>query len=273
MDQQNSLDDSPLLSLVGVGPGDPTLLTVKAVERLEEAHVLLGPKARGSGESTAIRIVSSAVDISTKTVEELHFPMRHVRLKGEKPKEVMKAWKQAAERVLHHLGAGKNVAFPTLGDPALYSTAYYLLAMVRKTAVEMEMRIRTEIIPGITAMSSCSAIIEQPLALGDDLLAVVPAAFDDRRLRDILECNDAVVLMKVHNHMDRITRLIREAGLIEQSVLVERCSTTGEQIFNNLSEIEGKELHYFSTIIIRKSPIDQILKGQSGSAAQKVETG
>ena len=238
------------LSIVGIGPGDPELMTVKAVRTLEKADVIITPKARKNGKSTALQIASGLVDLSVKQVQQLHFPMHKVRL-GEQHKdaEVLAAWKHAAETILTYIDQGLEVAFPTLGDPALYSTGFY----VRHTLKSIRPEATVTIIPGITAMASCSATAGLPIGLGDDLVTIVPAAFDDDRLRQILLTADSIVLMKVHRVMERIFTLLEELDLIDKAVLFERCGQEGERVYTDIRKAPAP--HYFSTILIRKQEL------------------
>ncbi len=239
------------LYLVGIGPGDPELMTCKAVRILQNTEVWVAPKARENGVSSALQIASGQVTLNGKTVLELHFPMKKVHLGQQQDPEVLQGWLEAAETVLTHLDRGDDVAFPTLGDPSLYSTAFYLLA----TLQELRSELRVSIIPGITAMAACSAKICSPLGLGDDVVSIVPAAFDDDRLREILHTFDAVVLMKVFRNMDRIVALLDELGLVSSAVLIERCGMDDQKIYTDIKEALGRDLHYFSTMLIRKKSV------------------
>lgn len=232
--------------IIGTGPGDPELMTVKALRTMEKCATLVAPKAKVNGDSTALGIVKGLLNLDNKKVVEVCFPMHKVQ-NGKSSHEVEAAWQEAARLILHHLKDG-DVAFPTLGDPAVYSTGFYVYATLREMAPEMEIKI----IPGITAMSCCSATGHQPLCLGSEVLAVVPATFDDDRLREILANCDSVVLMKVHNVMPRLVALLTELHLIDKAVCYEQCGMAGEKVHSDLRQLVGRELHYFSTIIIRK---------------------
>ena len=239
------------LYLVGIGPGDPELMTCKAVKVLEQTQVWVAPKAKQNGMSSALQIASAQVEPTGKTVLELRFPMKKVHLGREQDADVVRAWQEAAAAVQSHLEQGQDVAFPTLGDPALYSTAFYLLATLQETEPEL----RVTIIPGITAMAACSARVCSPLGLGDDVVTIVPAAFDDDRLREIIQTFDAVVLMKVFRKMDRITALLEELDLVDNAVLIERCGMDDQRIYPDIREALDRDLHYFSTLLIRKKTI------------------
>ena len=225
------------LYLVGIGPGDPELMTCKAVRILQSTQVWVAPKAKKNGSSSAVQIASGQVELNGKEIVELCFPMKKVRLGQDHDPEVEQGWHQAAETVLYHLEQGRDVAFPTLGDPSLYSTAFYLLAVLQELRPELPVTI----IPGITAMAACS---------------IVPAAFDDERLRGILKTFDAVVLMKVFRKLPRIIGLLDELGLTDQAVLIERCGMEDQRIYTDIREAADKKLHYFTTLLVRKKQIN-----------------
>ncbi|WP_456473363.1 precorrin-2 C(20)-methyltransferase [Desulfolithobacter sp.] len=246
-----SIQPKGQLFLVGVGPGDPELMTLRAVRVLRQAPVWLAPKGRKNGSSSALKIAASQVDTADKTIVELHFPMKKVRLGQTPDPELQEGWKAAAEAVLDHLVSGRDVAFPTLGDPALYSTAFYLLTTLHQRYPDVQ----ATIIPGITAMAACSANVGAPLGLGDDVVSIVPAVFDDERLRDILTRVDAVVLMKVHRRLAPVVALLDELGITDQAVLVERCGMEDQKIYTDVREALGRDLHYFTTMLIRRRAV------------------
>jgi precorrin-2/cobalt-factor-2 C20-methyltransferase len=97
--------------------------------------------------------------------------------------------------------------------------------------------------------------VGSPLSLGDDVLTVVPAAFDDARLRDILLTSDAVVLMKMFRQLPRLISLLDELNLLDKAVLVERCGLDDQRIYPDIRAAVGRDLHYFSTLIVRKKQI------------------
>ncbi|RWX46643.1 precorrin-2 C20-methyltransferase; cobalt-factor II C20-methyltransferase [Candidatus Electrothrix aarhusensis] len=245
------------LYLVGVGPGDPELMTCKAVRVLEQTKVWVVPKARENGASSALQIVLAMVGSVDKEVLEVRFPMKKIRLEQDHDPEVQQGWQDAARIVLARLDQGEDVAFPTLGDPGLYSTSFYLLNTLQEMLLESCRELPVTIIPGITAMAACSAQLHAPLGLGDDVLSVVPAAFDDTRLRDILLTADTVVLMKVFRRLPAVIELLDELGLTDKAVVLERCGMDSQRIYTDIREAAGKDLHYFSTLLIRKKQINK----------------
>lgn len=239
------------LYVVGVGPGDPELMTLKAVRILQRCGVWLAPAAKKDGESTALGIAEGVVDRRGKEIITHHFPMKKIRMGQSPDPEVKKAWDAAAAQIVGHLQEGRDVAFPTLGDPAIYSTGFY----VCETLFDLAPDLPVVIVPGVSAIGASAAAAGQPLCLGDDRLVVIPATFENGRLREVLEQFDSVVLMKVHRVMDRLVPLLAEMNLLDKAVLVERSSQSGQRIRRDLTTAlaPNEEPHYFSTIIVRKS--------------------
>lgn len=234
--------------VIGVGPGDPELLTLKALRLLNSCQTLVVPKGHEDGNSTALAIIEKVVPLAGKEIIEIHFPMKKIRMATAPDPEVDAAWHLAAKEVITRIRAGLDVAFPTLGDPAIYSTGIYTC----QTLLELAPDIKTVIVPGVSAISACSATVGIPLCLGDDMMAVVPATFDNQKLTEILSTFQTVVLMKVHRVMERIVQLLSEQGLLDHAVLVERTSQDRERIIHDLTTVRPDELHYFSTIIVRR---------------------
>lgn len=220
---------------------------MKAFNTLQRCPVIVAPKGSERGNSTALSIVEQVVDLSNKAVHEVYFPMKKVRLGEQVLPEIEIAWNGTAQKVLDLLDSGADVAFPTLGDPAIYSTGYYLY----DTLLALRPEVRVQFISGISAMSSCSASTLTPVCLGDDMLAVLPATFCEEKIRKALAEFDSIVLMKVHRVMDRICRLLSEAGLTGNAIYVEKAGMHDQRIISDLSAIPENP-HYFSTIIVRK---------------------
>lgn len=227
---------------VGVGPGDPELLTLKAVRALKAADVIAIPKSKEESDSIALSIVKGAVDITNKETVELMFPMT-------KDKEVLRrAREDAAAAIADRLEAGKNVACITLGDPMFYSTFSYLIPLVREKLPQAEIKI----IPGISSVMASAAAAIMPLTEADEKLAVIPATYETEKLRDVLNDFDTIVLMKVNKVFDKTLELLNESGLKDRAVFVERCGGESQRIVKNLDSLKGKRLDYLSMVIVKK---------------------
>ncbi len=248
----NKMDKNGKVYAVGVGPGDPELLTLKAVRILGRCSVIAVPKGRRDGESMALGIIGKAVGLAGKEILDIHFPM----VKDLSPK----ALAPAAQTILDEVKKGKDVAFVTLGDPSIYSTFF----RIRQALLFMEPALEVEIVPGITAITAAAARTGRGLALSGEKIAIVPAAYLSHTtgsshmaaafnaadsLKDILGRFECVALMKVHSVFPEIRKVLEETGLIDNAVYVCRAGLDGE-IIKPAREVEEKDLDYFSTIII-----------------------
>lgn len=235
--------------IVGVGPGDPELITLKAMRILKECPVWLTPAAQKDGNSTALSIAEGSINSEGKKILIHHFPMKKIHMGKTPDPEVKDAWEKAAALINEQLEAGNDVALPTLGDPAIYCTGFY----VYETLLQLNPDAAIRIIPGISAIGATAAAANRPLCLGDDRVAVIPAIFENDKLREILLQFESVVFMKVYKAMDRLVPLLEELNLLDKAVLVERTSMEGQRVHHDLKAAMGKDLHYFSTLVVRKS--------------------
>ncbi len=234
------------LSVLGIGPGDPELITLKAVRIIKEAKVLCVPKGREEGSSLALSIVEKAVSLDGKDIIEAHFPMRKTRGEGEDT-ELDAKWNETAETVLGELRTGTDVAFLTLGDPTIYSTFFYL----HEKLIELQPDVIIEIVPGVSSINASAARANTYLGLGNDSIAILPANYLDN-LQSTLATFNTVVLMKVNKVLNKIVQLLTEMGLVEKAVCVSRVGMSDEKIMKDIREIKQEELNYFSMIIVRK---------------------
>jgi len=236
------------LYIVGVGPGDPDLLTIKALKILEKCPVWLAPKAHKDGESTALSIVSAHIATDDKKVVSHRFPMKPVHREKQADETLLKAWQEAAQVVLEQLSAGLDVAFPTLGDPAIYSTGFYLCEALAETGFRDEI----EVIPGVSSIGTTAASAVTPLCLGDERLLVLPATFENGEVASLLKIVDVIVFMKVYRVLEKMIEILERENLIDNATLVERAGCSDERVWTNIREAVPENLHYFSTLIVRR---------------------
>ncbi len=235
--------------LLGVGPGDPGLITLKAAEILGRCPVWFAPRATDSSPSTALEIALAAVASRGKEIINHTFPMKKIH-RGEIPDpEVARAWEKAATLVTKRLAAGLEVAFPTLGDPTLYSTGFYVCEALLAKAPETNI----EIIPGVSSITAAAAAAGVSLCQGNQRFTVIPATYENGALARAIETSDTVVLMKVHRVMARVKTLLTDLGLLDRAVLVERVGQNNERVVRGLSGFDpARGCHYFSTVIISR---------------------
>lgn len=219
---------------LGVGPGDPELITLKAWRIISQAPVIAYPAANGS-DSLARKIASPFIP---EDVTELAIPVP-MRREREPAQE---AYDEAAKLFAQHLDAGKDVAFLCEGDPLFYGSFAYLLDRLAAAYP-------TVIVPGITSITACAAQIGRPLAARNDILKVLPGTLDAERLKQEIAGADAVAIMKVGQHFEKIRDVLNELGLAERATIIEKATRDDERI-TRLSDVPDGERPYFSTILI-----------------------
>lgn len=231
---------------VGVGPGDPELMTLKAHRILSEAHIVAVPKTAWDKDSLALSIARQAVG-PDKEILELLFPMTHNQ------EQLQESWDQAALTLSTYLDQGKTVAFITLGDPSLYSTYLYLHHRAREKGYH------TEIIPGVPSFCAAAGALGLGLAENRESVAVVPSVDEWDHLKEVLAKFDTIVLMKVAKNLPRLKVLLQEQGLLDKSVLVSRCGMAEEAFVYHWGDLadQGTKVSYFSTMIVKKSGVKQ----------------
>lgn len=233
---------SARLFAIGVGPGDPELLTRKAERILRSVPVIFAPTGAADAGSVALAIVEPFFDRSRQEVLTRVFPMK----KDEA--ELLPFWEETAAEVAQRVRAGQDVAFITIGDPLLYSTFLYLYRIFREQYPE----IRIEFVPGITSVGAAAAAAGVPLGISADRLAILPATYEEAQLRQTLLDFDTVVLMKVSRVFDRVYALLCELGLEQSGVFVRRVGTNEQEVVTDLALMVGKKLDYLSLVIVRK---------------------
>ena len=226
---------------IGIGPGDPKLLTLRAKEILDRVDLIFCPKGDEGGTSWA-RSIIEATTAAPKEFVELTFPMTRDR------KVLEDYWKKAAARIAEEMAKRKEGAFITLGDPFIYSTYIYLLETLRRDFPSIEV----ETVPGITAFNAAAARAQVPLVQGEERLAVLPVTKTLKGLKEAFEAFDTVILMKVGSKLGRVMALLKEMDLLKSSVLVSRLGHPEEKIISNLSSLEGdKRAGYLSVVIVK----------------------
>ncbi len=226
---------------IGVGPGDPELITVKGAKLLESCGHLFVPKARVKAESVALEIVKSYVGGKTQ-IHELVFPM--VTDKAE----LAEKWAESARSIAEVLKAGNDACFITLGDSLLYSTYIYLLRALKEVLPE----VKTVTIPGITAFSAVAALTNFPVGEGKEPVTIIPAADDLKAVENALMGDGTVVLMKIGKRLQPILDLLEKAGAIENAVFVSNVGMDDERLVTDLKGLrnENPETGYLSIILI-----------------------
>jgi len=233
---------SSCLYAVGVGPGDPELLTLKGARLIREADVVITPVGDRSDASIARSIVEAFVDPNRQQWLTQVFPMRHA------PADLQGAWARSAEEVAALVRQGKTVVFVTLGDPVLYSTFLYLDRELKAHFPDIPVKI----VPGVSSVHAAGAAAGIPLAMGDERLAVLPATYEEEELVRALQAFDTVILLKVHRVFDRVRDLLHSMGLKDRAVYIKRVGLPEAAVFHDLDAVGAGDLDYLSLVIVKK---------------------
>ncbi|WP_086074741.1 precorrin-2 C(20)-methyltransferase [Paenibacillus camerounensis] len=227
---------------VGVGPGDPELITVKACRLLKECPVIAYPAARKGGKSYAHEIVDMYVDAEQKTMLGLVFPMT------KDPVQLENGWRWTVELCWNELRHGNDVAFVTEGDPNLYSTFIHLARLMQ----ELHPVVPVVSVPGISSVLGAAAALEQPLADGDQRVGIIPATDDREALKEALLQHDTVVFLKVAKVLDTVLDVLEELGLAGKASVVTKVTSPYETVWRDARELRGRELEYLSLMVVSK---------------------
>jgi len=228
---------------VGVGPGDPELLTRKAERILRSADVILAPVSDPSEASVALATIREFLDESRQEVIVHQFPMTSDKAR------LIPAWQEAAALIAVRAEAGQDVAFVTIGDPLFYSTFIYLQRILREICPHVPI----EIVPGISSVNASAAQAGLPLAEAGEKMAVIPATAGVDKIADALARFETVVLLKVKPVFGDILELIRQMGRERSTVFVERVGSDRQKVLTDFAEIAAHAPDYLSLMIIRCS--------------------
>jgi precorrin-2/cobalt-factor-2 C20-methyltransferase len=234
---------TPTLVGVGVGPGDPELITVKAVAVLQRADVILVPSTEASADTAgrAEQIVLAAYPEAAAKLRRIPFSMAQRRGVGALRLQSWQASAQAAVEAFQ--GGATTVAFATVGDPSVYSTFSYLAAQVQVVVPGVDV----SVVPGITAMQALAAASLIPLVEGQETLSLVPATAGLTAVRAALDHSDTVVAYKGGRQLAELREVIQAAG--REGVLGVNLGLPGQRI-TPLSEASEDSAPYFSTVLV-----------------------
>lgn len=238
----------PELTAVGCGPGDPELLTVKAVKAIQNAEVIMCPTAKEGKPSIALSAVSSILD-PTKNQEiiNLVFPMT-------KDKDILEStWEKNAKIMAEKCLSGKNVVYLTIGDPYLYSTWIYMYKELEKNFPQ----IKINVIPGIVSMFTFASKVGISLAEGAEKVSVIPSCYDLSTVKEIAKNSETMVFLKDGRYFDQVIDLLKEAGFPPNSIFAigQDLGTENEIVRKlTLGEVNQDTLtsKYFSILVVKR---------------------
>ncbi|GAA3100919.1 precorrin-2 C(20)-methyltransferase [Rhizobium viscosum] len=227
---------------VGTGPGDPELLTVKAVRAIEGADVIayFAKQGRGgNGKAIVEHLLKPGIELLP-----LYYPVTTELDKGDPlyQRRITDFYNASADAVAQHLEAGRTVAVLSEGDPLFYGSYMHL-------HVRLSQRYPTDVIPGISAMSGCWSLAGMPIVQGDDVLSVLPGTMGEQELARRLADTEAAVIMKVGRNLPKIRRALKAAGRLGDALYVER-GTMANAAMVKLAERGEGEAPYFSLVLV-----------------------
>jgi precorrin-2/cobalt-factor-2 C20-methyltransferase len=228
-----------LVSIVGVGPGDPELLTIRATRVLSGCQTVFhpGPQDR---QGFAYEVVAGSLH-DGQTVRGMALAMR----RG--PDDGSVGYERVARALADEARAGRRAAFLTEGDPMLFGTGSYVLEHLKRLAPE----IPVEVVPGVSAISAAAARLGWPLAQKDEIVTICPATYHEDQIGEILDRPGSSCWLKAASVLARLVAELGQRGRLDRAALVERVGRPDERIFSPLDQALGKELSYFSLVLVR----------------------
>ncbi len=238
----------PELIAVGCGPGDPDLLTVKAVKAIKNADIIMCPTSKEGKPSIALAVVSPIIDkTQNQEIINLVFPMT-------KDRDILEStWEKNSKILAEHVLSGKNVVYLTVGDPYLYSTWIYLHRELERKYPE----IKIIVIPGIVSMFTFASKVGISLAEGAEKVSVIPSCYDLSKVKEIAKNSDTMVFLKDGRYFDQVIELLKEAGFSDNSIFaIGQDLDTKNEIVKKLTlgEVTKDTLtsKYFSILVVKR---------------------
>jgi len=233
---------------IGVGPGDPELLTVKAVKAIHNADIIMCPASNEDRPSIALSVVSSIIDKSkNQKIIKLIFPMT-------KDKDVLEqTWKRNAKIMAETVLSGKNVVYLTVGDPFLYSTWIYMHKDLKENYPEMDI----SVIPGIVSIFTFAAKVGVSVAEGSEKVAIIPSCYDLSSVKEIAKHSESMIFLKDGRYFDQVIKVLKESGFPDDSIFAigQDLGTENEIIRKmTLGEVNDETLttKYFSILVVKR---------------------
>ena len=236
------------LFCVGCGPGDPELLTIRALNLIKEADVIFVPTSRLNKPSIALSIVEKHLKKTTEIIN-LVFPM----IKDQD--SLKEYWKKNAFEIAQKVRSGKKTVYLTVGDPALYSTWIYIHRELKRDYQDIEI----EIIPGITSIFAFAAEAKISLVEGDENLSIVPACYDLNKVKNTVKSSDTIVFLKDGRYFDNVIEMLSDTGFSDDSkIAIAQDVSTEENILEikRLKDMKGKKQpssKYFSIMVVKRN--------------------
>ena len=230
---------------IGVGPGDPELITLKAARILNIADVVFAAASSKNSYSLAVSIARPHIPDLTP-VKQLSFPMTNNQAEKES------AWEENARILISELERKSIVAFLTLGDSMTYSTYGYVLKYVRRLAPD----IPVISVPGITAYQASAACLNTPLVEGEETLLIMSGVKGGEKLRQFADIPENIVFMKAYRNMNDIIAALDQRNLLANSVAVKHCGLPEQKIIRDICTLKESPPNYWTLVLSKRTQFD-----------------
>jgi len=228
---------------IGLGPGEPELLTLKAIHAIQDSDCIFVPKSDTKEDSLALEIVKDHVK-EKKVIEQI-YPMI-------KDQTILKsAWQQSAKEIQTEVMNGCTVSYLTLGDPMTFSTYIYLLTYLYSLLPDHII----QTVPGITSYNAAACAGNYPLLTGDEKLAVVPVPKNIADLQPVLEAFDTVVMMKVAKKLDEVLEMLERMELTKNALFASYIGQKDAYLTCDIAPLKGSGKGYMSVLIVKKEKL------------------
>ena len=236
------------LTAIGVGPGDPELLTVKAVNTIREADSIMCPASAEDRPSIALSVIESLIDRSRQRVVKMTFPMT------KDPDILQHTWKRNAARMAEEVNGDRNVVYVTVGDPYLYSTWIYMHRELESNHPDMDITV----IPGIVSMFTFASKVGVSIAEGAEKVSIIPSCYDLTSVKEMARNSEVMVFLKDGRYFDQVIDILRESGFPDDSVFAigQDLGTENEIVRRlTLGDVDRGVLttKYFSILVVKRA--------------------
>ena len=235
---------------IGVGPGPAEYITIKSLNALMEADKVLVPRAKGAKDSVALACIKD-IDVPRDKIEFLDYPM------SNDENLLNSIYRGIAKKIIADLKKKLNLVYITIGDPYIYSTYSYTVHALKKIMPDISI----STYPGISSFQALSAALDFPLAQGKEKILILPCPETPAELKEQIERNENIVLMKIGDRFDWVRELLKEMDILKNCVLGKRIGLDNEILSRDLTGLNGDDKPgYLSVMHIRKIP----LSGRNG---------
>jgi precorrin-2/cobalt-factor-2 C20-methyltransferase len=236
---------------IGVGPGPQEYITLKSFNSLKKADKVLVPRAKGSSVSVALTCIKD-IDIPQDKIEFLDYPM------SNDESLLSSIYLEIAEKIIADLRRNLNLVYITIGDPYIYSTYSYTVNALKELMPEIPI----STYPGISSFQALSSALNFPLGQGKEKILILPCPESPAELREHIERNEIIVLMKIGDRFDWVRDLLRKMDILKHCALGKRIGLDNEILTRDLIELNGADKPgYLSVVLIRKVPV----QGRNGN--------